>query len=63
MLTLPCPNRPAAGPRALAFNPAENAVLVQTDVEGGSYELYAVPKDAAGREVAAVRPAAGGRLQ
>ncbi|KAL4859696.1 Coatomer subunit alpha-3 [Chlorella vulgaris] len=40
------------GPRALAFNPAENAVLVQTDVEGGSYELYAVPKDAAGREVA-----------
>jgi hypothetical protein len=29
-------------------------VLVQTDVEGGSYELYAVPKDAAGREVAPV---------
>ena len=49
----------AAGPRALAFNPAENAVLVQTDVEGGSYELYAVPKDAAGREVAPVRSAAG----
>ncbi|KAL4423494.1 hypothetical protein ABPG77_003627 [Micractinium sp. CCAP 211/92] len=40
------------GPRALAYNPAENAVLVQTDVEGGSYELYQVPKDAAGREVA-----------
>lgn len=43
-----------AGPRALAYNPAENAVLVQTDVEGGSYELYQVPKDAAGREVAPV---------
>lgn len=43
-----------AGPRALAYNPAENAVLVQTDVEGGSYELYAVPKDSAGREVAPV---------
>ena len=47
--------RPAAGPRALAYNPAENAVLVQTDVEGGTYELYALPKDAAGREVAPVR--------
>jgi coatomer protein complex subunit alpha (xenin) len=41
------------GPRTLAYNPAEHAVLVQTDVEGGSYELYAVPKDAAGRDVAA----------
>lgn len=26
-------------------------LLLQTDVEGGSYELYAIPKDAAGREV------------
>ena len=54
------PNRPVpspllpAGPRALAFNPAENQVLVQTDIEGGTYELYSVPKDAAGREVAPV---------
>jgi hypothetical protein len=44
----------AAGPRALAYNPAENAVLVQTDVDGGSYELYMVPKDSAGRDVAPV---------
>ena len=58
-VTPPLLPSPPAGPRALAFNPAENAVLVQTDVEGGSYELYAVPKDAAGREVAPVRPAVG----
>ena len=44
----------SAGPRALAYNPAENAVLVQTDIDGGSYELYQVPKDGAGRDVAPV---------
>ena len=33
----------------LSYNPAENAVLITSDVDGGSYELYVVPKDASGR--------------
>ncbi|KAJ7296704.1 hypothetical protein O6H91_Y105600 [Diphasiastrum complanatum] len=37
------------GPRTLAFNPAENAVLICSDVEGGSYELYIIPKDSVGK--------------
>ncbi len=37
------------GPRSLSYNPAENAVLITSDVDGGSYELYVVPKDASGR--------------
>ncbi|KAG6475062.1 hypothetical protein ZIOFF_064279 [Zingiber officinale] len=37
------------GPRTLSFSPTENAVLICSDVDGGSYELYIVPKDAAGR--------------
>ncbi|GBG90440.1 hypothetical protein CBR_g50687 [Chara braunii] len=37
------------GPRSLSYNPAENAVLVCSDVEGGSYELYVIPKDSSGR--------------
>eukprot|EP00271_Cylindrocystis_brebissonii_P015583 TRINITY_DN38517_c0_g1_i1.p1 TRINITY_DN38517_c0_g1~~TRINITY_DN38517_c0_g1_i1.p1 ORF type:complete len:1219 (-),score=248.13 TRINITY_DN38517_c0_g1_i1:158-3814(-) len=36
-------------PRSLSFNPVENAVLVCSDVDGGSYELYVIPKDPAGR--------------
>merc|ERR1719199_1434046 len=40
----------AQGARSMSYNPAENAVLINTDVEGGTYELYVVPKDAgAGR--------------
>ncbi|EFJ41149.1 hypothetical protein VOLCADRAFT_77684 [Volvox carteri f. nagariensis] len=35
------------GPKTLAYNPAENALLITSDVEGGSYELYAIPKEAA----------------
>ena len=35
-------------PRSLSYNPAENAVLVGSDAENGSYELYVVPKDAKG---------------
>ena len=35
----------AAAPRTLSFNPAENAVLVSSDADGGSYQLYIVPKD------------------
>mmetsp|Transcript_18514 Transcript_18514/g.51859 ORF Transcript_18514/g.51859 Transcript_18514/m.51859 type:complete len:1226 (-) Transcript_18514:342-4019(-) len=37
------------GPRSLAYNPAENAVLICYDAEGGSYELYSIPKDTTGR--------------
>ncbi|GAX83376.1 hypothetical protein CEUSTIGMA_g10801.t1 [Chlamydomonas eustigma] len=35
------------GPKTLSYNPAENALLVTSDVDGGSYELYIVPKEAA----------------
>jgi hypothetical protein len=39
------------GPRTLSYNPAESAVLITSDADGGTYELYIVPKDAAsGRE-------------
>ena len=33
------------GFRNLSYNPAENAVLINSDVEGGSYELHVLPKD------------------
>ena len=46
------------GPRMLSYNPAENAVLITSDVDGGSYELYVVPKDASGRSDTPVRSAA-----
>ncbi|KAH7297052.1 hypothetical protein KP509_26G051100 [Ceratopteris richardii] len=39
------------GPRSMSYNPAENAVLISSDVDGGSYELYMLPKDAGGRDV------------
>eukprot|EP00123_Amoebidium_parasiticum_P013063 comp21742_c0_seq1/m.30782 comp21742_c0_seq1/g.30782 ORF comp21742_c0_seq1/g.30782 comp21742_c0_seq1/m.30782 type:complete len:1239 (-) comp21742_c0_seq1:244-3960(-) len=29
----------------MSYNPAENAVLITTTAEGGSYELYTVPKE------------------
>ncbi|KAF5187527.1 Coatomer subunit alpha [Thalictrum thalictroides] len=32
-------------PRTLSYSPSENAVLVCSDVDGGSYELYTIPKD------------------
>ncbi|KAK8940511.1 Coatomer subunit alpha-3 [Platanthera zijinensis] len=37
------------GPRTLSFSPTENAVLICSDAEGGSYELYIVPKDSGGK--------------
>lgn len=37
------------GPRTLSYSPTENAVLVCSDVDGGSYELYVVPKDVFGK--------------
>ncbi|XP_047312007.1 coatomer subunit alpha-1-like [Impatiens glandulifera] len=33
------------GARTLSYSPTENAVLICSDLEGGSYELYVVPKD------------------
>lgn len=33
------------GPRTMSYNPADNAVLITSDAEGGSYELYVIPKD------------------
>ena len=32
-------------PRTLSYNPAENAILMTFDVDGGSYELHILPKD------------------
>ncbi|KAK9691035.1 hypothetical protein RND81_09G171600 [Saponaria officinalis] len=37
------------GPRTLSYSPTENAILICSDVDGGSYELYVVPKDTFGR--------------
>ncbi|CAD7703860.1 unnamed protein product [Ostreobium quekettii] len=34
-----------SGPRSLSYSPADNAVLLTSDVEGGSFELYTLPKD------------------
>lgn len=35
-------------PRAISHNPAENAILVTSPADGGSYELVNLPKDASG---------------
>ncbi|KAH9291970.1 hypothetical protein KI387_042835, partial [Taxus chinensis] len=40
---------PNQGPRSLSYSPTENAVLICSDVDGGAYELYVVPKDSIGR--------------
>ncbi|XP_051149991.1 coatomer subunit alpha-1-like [Andrographis paniculata] len=37
------------GPRTLSYSPSEKAVLICSDVDGGSYELYVIPKDGYGR--------------
>ncbi|KAK9926266.1 hypothetical protein M0R45_023507 [Rubus argutus] len=36
-------------PRTLSYSPSENAVLVCSDLDGGSYELYFVPRDSISR--------------
>ncbi|EEF32873.1 coatomer alpha subunit, putative [Ricinus communis] len=36
-------------PRTLSYSPTENAVLICSDVEGGTYELYVIPQDNTGR--------------
>ena len=53
---LACASGSNQGPRTLSYNPAESAVLITSDADGGTYELYLVPKDAAsGREPSPVR--------
>lgn len=37
------------GPKILSFSPTQNAVLVCSDVDGGTYELYVVSKDSMSR--------------
>ncbi|CAL0302546.1 unnamed protein product [Lupinus luteus] len=36
-------------PKTLSYSPTENAVLLCSDVDGGSYELYSLSKDSYGR--------------
>ncbi|KAH9606042.1 hypothetical protein KSS87_006679 [Heliosperma pusillum] len=36
-------------PRTLSYSPTENAILIASDIDGGCYELYVVPKDGLGR--------------
>ncbi|OIW13247.1 hypothetical protein TanjilG_14180 [Lupinus angustifolius] len=36
-------------PKTLSYSPTENAVLLCSDVDGGSYELYSISKDSYGR--------------
>ncbi|KAJ2276488.1 hypothetical protein IW137_000194 [Coemansia sp. RSA 1287] len=36
-------------PRTMSFNPAEKAVLLTSDAEGGSYELYNLPRQVNGQ--------------
>ncbi|KAM7258185.1 hypothetical protein ACFE04_013926 [Oxalis oulophora] len=38
------------GAKTLSYSPTENAILICSDVDGGSYELYTIPKDSYGRE-------------
>eukprot|EP00891_Asterochloris_glomerata_P008996 jgi/Astpho2/8996/fgenesh1_pm.00133_%23_27_t len=48
------------GPRTLSYNPAENAVLITSDIDGGTYDLYVVPKDARGGEASDAKRGTGG---
>ncbi|KAJ1937014.1 hypothetical protein EC988_008017, partial [Linderina pennispora] len=36
-------------PRSMSFNPAEKAVLLTSDADGGSYELYNLPRQFSGQ--------------
>jgi len=59
-MSLKCLLLPPAGTnsahKTLSYNPAENAVLLTSDVEGGSYELHILPKDAGRGETVSVTP-------
>ncbi len=51
LISLRRPGAPALNqaPRFLSYNSAENAVLLCSDIDGGSYELYLIPKDMTGK--------------
>lgn len=51
----PTPQLAPQGPKTLSYNPAENCLLITSDVDGGSYELYQIPKEAARGDTAPVR--------
>ncbi|KAL1542946.1 hypothetical protein AAHA92_19975 [Salvia divinorum] len=42
-ISQPNSNKLNQAPRILSYSPAENAVLVCSDTDGGSYELYIIP--------------------
>ena len=50
-MRIQCCTGGSGGYRSVSYNPAENAVLLTTDQEGGSYELFTIPKDANGSSV------------
>lgn len=41
--------------RSMSYNPAEHAILLTSDADGGSFELYSLPKDASRGETSPVR--------
>ncbi|XP_051150876.1 coatomer subunit alpha-1-like [Andrographis paniculata] len=47
------------GLRTLSYSPSENAVLVCSEADGGSYELYTIPKDSYGRGDAEAKKGSG----
>ncbi len=51
---LPRVSSHSQGPKTLAYNPAENALLITSDADGGSYELYMIPKESARGDTAPV---------
>jgi coatomer protein complex subunit alpha (xenin) len=48
MLSLKKFGAPWVPPRTLSYNPAERAVLITAPIDGGSYELVQLPRDASG---------------
>jgi len=46
LLSIRRPTGQNGSARAIAYNEAERALLMCTDAEGGSYELYQIPRDA-----------------
>ncbi|KAJ3292189.1 hypothetical protein HK104_005514 [Borealophlyctis nickersoniae] len=48
-------------PRSLSYNPAEHAVIISSAQDGGTFEMYNLPKDASGeaREASDVKKGSG----
>ena len=45
----PSPGKYLSPPRSLSFNPAEKMAIINSDADGGSYELYPLAGDASGQ--------------